>query len=107
MPLRSKPRLRRQSARGSRSRQRSPVRAHCSSSLQTSPDYQQAAAIERATRQLTDVSNVDVQEFERGRLVLEVQSGNPAALADQMLSSAPRAMSVVNRSPDAITFQLS
>jgi hypothetical protein len=70
------------------------------------PGYQQAAAIERTTRQLPDVSNVDVQEFERGRLVLEVQAGNPSALADAMVSSAPAAMSVADRSANAITFQL-
>jgi hypothetical protein len=71
------------------------------------PGYQQAAAIERTTRQLPDVSNVDVQEFERGRLVLEVQAGNPSALADAMISSAPAAMNVADRSASAITFQLS
>jgi hypothetical protein len=68
---------------------------------------QSPAAIERTARQLSDVSNVDVQEFERGRLVLEVQAGDPAALADQMIVSAPAAMSVTDRSPSAITFQLS
>lgn len=70
------------------------------------PGYQQAAAIERATRQLPDVSGVDVQEFERGRLVLEIQAGNPAALADQMVSSAPAVMSVAEQAGDSITFQL-
>ncbi|MFN0072467.1 MAG: hypothetical protein ACKVVP_13365 [Chloroflexota bacterium] len=70
------------------------------------PGYQQAAAIERATRQLPDVSGVDVQEFERGRLVLEVQASNPIGLASLMVASAPAAMSVADETADRITFQL-
>lgn len=70
------------------------------------PGYQQAAAIERATRQLGDVSNVDVLEFERGRLVLEVQSEHPGSLADQMVQNAPASMSIAERTATAVTFQL-
>jgi hypothetical protein len=71
------------------------------------PGYQGAAAIERATRQLPDVSNVDVQEFERGRLVLEVQLGDPSAVADAMVANGPAEMFVTEQSASAITFQLS
>ena len=71
------------------------------------PGYQRAAAIERATRQLPDVSNVDVQEFERGRLVLEVQLSDPSAVADAMVANGPAEMFVAEHSASAITFQLS
>jgi len=71
------------------------------------PGYQRAAAIERATRQLPDVSNVDVQEFERGRLVLEVQLADPATVADAMVANGPAEMFVAEHSASAITFQLS
>jgi hypothetical protein len=71
------------------------------------PGYQRAAAIERATRRLPEVSNVDVQEFERGRLVLEAQVGDPSAVADAMIAGAPAEMFVVEHSASAITFQLS
>lgn len=71
------------------------------------PGYQQAAAIERSTRQLPDVGNVEVLEFERGRLVLQIDAADPAGLAAQVVANAPAAMTLTEEEPDSLTFQLS
>lgn len=70
------------------------------------PGYQQAAALERAARGLPNVGTVDVLEFERGRLVLQLHTTNDSALPDDLIARAPLTLQVVGRDRDQVTFQV-
>lgn len=71
------------------------------------PGYQQASALERAIDDLVPDGEVDIVDFERGQLVLNVQVADLEALADQLVATSPASLQLESIDGDRATFHCS
>jgi len=68
------------------------------------PGYQQASALERAIDDLVPDGEVDIVDFERGQLVLNVQVADLEALATQLVATSPASLELEGVDGDRATF---
>ena len=71
------------------------------------PGYQQASALERAIDDLVPDGEVDIVDFERGQLVLNVQVADLEALAHQLVATSPASLELESVDGDRATFHCS
>jgi hypothetical protein len=71
------------------------------------PGYQQASALERAIDDLVPDGEVDIVDFERGQLVLNVQVADLEALAEQLVATSPASLALEGVDGDRATFHCS
>lgn len=69
------------------------------------PGYQQAMALERAVSDLASGGDVEIEEFEHGRLVLTVVVADLTVLATQLVTASPASLVFDGTTGDRATFR--